>query len=43
MSNFSSMPIVFHQFFTWIALGDVDLCFSLELLRKAIAVEEETK
>jgi len=29
--------------FTWIALGDVDLRFSLVLLRKASAVEEETE
>jgi hypothetical protein len=43
MSNFSSIPIVFHQLFTWIALGDVDLCFSLRLVRKASAVEEEIK
>jgi len=27
--------IVFHQFFTWTALRDVDLCFSLILLTKA--------
>jgi hypothetical protein len=43
MSNFSSIPIVFHQFFTWIALGDVDLRFSLILVGKANAIEEETK
>jgi len=42
-SNFSSLAIVFHQFFTWIALSDVDLRFSLLLLRKASATEEETK
>jgi hypothetical protein len=41
--NISSTPIVFHQFFTWIALGGVDLCFSLMLAGKANAVEEETK
>jgi hypothetical protein len=35
--NFSSVPIVFHQFFIWIVVGDVDLRFS------AIAVDEETK
>jgi len=29
--------------FTWIAVGDVDLHFSLVLLRNASAVEEETK
>jgi hypothetical protein len=33
----------FHKFFTWIALGDVDLHFSLMLLRKASAVEGETR
>jgi len=27
---------------TWFALGDEDLLFSLMLVRKAIAVEEET-
>jgi len=38
-----SLLIVFHCFFTWIALGDVDLCFSLMLVRKANAVQEETR
>jgi hypothetical protein len=38
--NFSSITIVFHRFFTWIALGDVDLRFSL-MVRIANAVEEE--
>ena len=42
-SNISSVPIVFHQFFTQIALGDVDLCFSLMLVTDANAVEEQTK
>jgi hypothetical protein len=42
-SDFSSLPIVFRQFFTCIALSDVDLCFSLMMLRKASVVEEETK
>jgi hypothetical protein len=42
-AKFSSIPTVFHQFFTWIALGDVDVRFSLTLVRKANAVEEETK
>jgi hypothetical protein len=42
-SNFSSVLIVCCQFFTWIALGDVDICFSLILVRKANAVEEEAK
>jgi len=41
-SNFSSIPTVFQQFFTWITLGDVDLCFSLILVTKANAVERET-
>jgi hypothetical protein len=43
MCNFSSIPIVFHQFFTWIAPGDADLGFSLILVRKANAVEQKTK
>jgi hypothetical protein len=37
-SNFSSVLIVFFQFFTWIALGYVDLHFSLN----TNAIEEET-
>jgi ABC-type glycerol-3-phosphate transport system permease component len=41
--NFSSIPIAFRRFITWIALGDADLCFSLILVRKANAVEVETK
>jgi hypothetical protein len=40
-SNFSSILIVCHQFFTWIALDDVDLCFSLVLVTKANAAEGE--
>jgi hypothetical protein len=40
---FSSIWIVIHQFITWIALGDVDLCSALMLVRKANAVEEETR
>jgi len=43
MINFSSIPIVFCQFFTVIALSDADFTFSLMLVRKANAVEEETK
>ena len=39
-SNLSSITIVFRRFFTWIALGDVDLRFSLMLII-ANAVEEE--
>ena len=41
-SNFPPVLIVIHQFLTWIALGDVDICFSLMLGRKAHAVEEPT-
>jgi hypothetical protein len=37
--NFCSILIVFHRFFTWIALDDV----SLHFLLSAIAVEEGTK
>jgi len=37
-SNFSSVPIVFCCYFTWIVLGDVDLCFSLMLVRTASVV-----
>jgi len=40
-SNISSIPIVYHRFFTWIAVGDVDLRFSPMLVRKAYAVQEE--
>jgi hypothetical protein len=39
VSNFSSLPIAFWRFFTWIALGDADLRFSLI----ANAGEEETQ
>jgi hypothetical protein len=39
VSNFSSLPIAFCRFFTWIALGDADLHFSLI----ANAGEEETQ
>jgi len=41
-SNFSSILIVFRQFFTWFALADVDLYFFITLVREANAVEEET-
>jgi len=41
-SNSSSVLIVFHQFFTRIALDDVDLHFSLILLTKRNAVEGGT-
>jgi len=40
--NFSPKLIVFCLFFTWIALGDVDLHFSLVSVRKTSAVKEET-
>jgi hypothetical protein len=43
MSDFSSVPIVFHRFPTWIALSDVDLHFLLMLVREANVVEETTK
>jgi hypothetical protein len=35
--------IVFHQFFTWTALGDVDLHLSFMFVRKANATEEQTR
>ena len=41
MSNFYSILIVFRQFFTWIAVGDVVLSFSPMLVRKAYAAEVE--
>jgi len=41
MSNFSLIPIVFHHFFTCIALGDVDLRFSLIFIPKATADKGE--
>ena len=43
MSNFSSVPIIFCRFSTWIALSDVDLHFSFMLVRETNAVEEATK
>jgi len=42
-SNLSAVLIVFHQFFTWFALSDVDVCFLLMIVRKANTVEEETR
>jgi len=39
-SNFSSILMSFTD---WIALADADICFSLMLVIKASAVEEETK
>jgi hypothetical protein len=41
-SNFSSSLIVFRGFFTWIALGYVDLLFSLLFVPKANADEGGT-
>ena len=41
-SHFSSILIVFYQFFTGISLGDLDLFFCRVLVRKADGVEEET-
>jgi hypothetical protein len=41
-SNFSSVPIAFHRFFTWVALGDADLLFLQKLVIKANAVKGET-
>ena len=40
-SNFSSIMIVVRRFFTWTALGGVDLRFSLMLVRKANAVDRK--
>jgi len=40
-SNFSSVPVVFHQFFTWIALGDVDLHFWFMLLKKSVLLRRK--
>jgi hypothetical protein len=42
MSNFLTILIVFCRFFTWIALSDVDLRFSLMLVTEANAVEKAT-
>ena len=39
---FSSLLIIFHWFFTWIAISDVDLHFSFMLVKKANSVEKET-
>jgi len=43
MSYFSSVPIVVRRFYPWVAPGDVGLHFSLTLVGKANAVEEETR
>jgi len=34
MTNSSLVLTVFHRFFTWIALGDLDLCSLLMLVKK---------
>jgi hypothetical protein len=41
-SNFPSILIIFHWFFTWLALGDIHLHFSLMFVRISSA-EEESK
>jgi hypothetical protein len=41
--NTTSILIVVPQFYTWIVLGAVDLHFSHTLVRKAKAVEKETR
>jgi hypothetical protein len=41
-SHFSSVPNVFHQFLTWIALSDVDSHFTLILATKANTAEGGT-
>jgi hypothetical protein len=41
-SNLSWVLIVFRWFFTWLALSDGDIRFSLTLIRKFNAEEEET-
>jgi len=41
-SNLPSVLIVFRRFFAWLALSDVNISFSLALIRKVKAEEEET-
>jgi hypothetical protein len=41
MSNFPSVLLVLCLFFTYIALGDVDVCSSLILITKAVLLERE--
>jgi len=43
MSNFSMITITFHPFFTWIALGDENLRFSLMLVRQPNDVAKKTE
>jgi len=42
VSNLSSVLIVFHKFFSGIALSDVHLCFSLIFVTNGKAVEGGT-
>ena len=41
-SNLLSVLIIFLRFFVWIALGDVDIHFSLSLVTEVNAVEGGT-
>jgi hypothetical protein len=41
--DFSTVPVVLHGIFTWIALDYVDLYFSVMLVRKTNIAKEETK
>jgi hypothetical protein len=43
ISQFLFNTYCLSPFFTWVALSDVELRFSLVLVKKANAVEEETK
>jgi hypothetical protein len=42
MSNLFSVLIVFRWFFTWLALSDVDIHFSISLIRKFNDEKKET-
>ena len=42
MSGFASIPVASCHFFTWFALGGVDLHFLLMFLKKPSAIKEET-
>jgi hypothetical protein len=42
MSDFSSILMVFFQFFAWIVLHGANLCLSLTDLRQTNVVEEAT-
>jgi hypothetical protein len=41
LCQYITLPPPISQFFTWIALGDVDLHFSAKLVRKTNAAEDE--